>query len=429
MKTITVREYARLTTQSLEINTLDKASISPSAFEWLCALHAKWGRKENTFINIEGTKTLRLNSYVGMLQSPCGTTIEILPKIHDDDQEIEKTRKILWNMLLIYLGKDKKESEWASIKCLKKPLAEWLISFYLQELAQLLKKGLHSKYTVVDEERTFIRGQINIAKQVRQPLHRQHLTHVRHNIFSVNRAENRLLRSALLVCHKATQDSENWMLATQLIKMTEQVPQSQNIKNDIKLWQNARHMSHYMKIKPWCELILQSNVPFAQHDNWQGISLLFPMEKLFESFVVASLRKRLACGVKLTAQSSKHHLCTHKKKDIFNLKPDILLEKEERAWVLDAKWKCLNPEEPNYNLSQGDMYQLFAYGHKYMKGQGDMALVFPATKKFRGIEQPFEFDADSKLRLFALACDPETGEFYPQEAVGVFWGGENVREG
>ena len=41
-------------------------------------------------------------------------------------------------------------------------------------------------------------------------------------------------------------------------------------------------MAHYQAIKPWCELILNQQMPIAVSGEWRGMSLLFPMEKLFE---------------------------------------------------------------------------------------------------------------------------------------------------
>lgn len=423
MKTITVREYAKLTTKPIEKDTLDEAHLTSSAFNWLCELYAKWSKKSVAFIDIEGTQTLRLNNYVGILETPCGTSIEILPKTYsekdDKEKEIKETRNILWRMITIYMGKDIKEADLASIKCSKKPLTEWLIHIYLQELALLLKKGLHAQYNRVEEERTFIRGQINVSRQMRQPAHKQHLTHVRHNIFSADRAENRILRTALYFCHKSTRDSENWMLATQLLKMMEQIPPSINIKNDMRLWQKARHMTHYEKIKPWCTLILQNNIPTAMYDTWKGISLLFPMEKLFEAFVKYLVSKKSYIDIKLTSPKKKEYLCTHNKTNMFDLQSDILLESEGKKWVLDAKWKKINhSKNDNFGISQSDMYQLFAYGHKYLDGKGEMALIYPKTDDFQGIEEPFYFT--DEMKLYVIACDIENEIFLPACSLGDF---------
>jgi 5-methylcytosine-specific restriction enzyme subunit McrC len=49
-------------------------------------------------------------------------------------------------------------------------------------------------------------------------------------------------------------------------------------------------MAHYAPLRPWCELILYRQMPYSLVGVWRGVSLLFPMEKLFERFVAAWLR-------------------------------------------------------------------------------------------------------------------------------------------
>jgi 5-methylcytosine-specific restriction enzyme subunit McrC len=63
-------------------------------------------------------------------------------------------------------------------------------------------------------------------------------------------------------------------------------------------------------------------------------------------------------------QEHKYHLF----KDIFRLKPDIVVEniQNKKIVVLDTKWKVLNGDKgKNYGISQGDIYQMYAYGKKY----------------------------------------------------------------
>ena len=49
-------------------------------------------------------------------------------------------------------------------------------------------------------------------------------------------------------------------------------------------------------------------------------------------------------------------------------------------FVLDAKWKRLDPKAPNHGFSQDDAYQLFAYGTRYGCRRG--VLVYPRTAAF-----------------------------------------------
>ena len=55
--------------------------------------------------------------------------------------------------------------------------------------------------------------------------------------------------------------------------------------HDFQSWQDSRLMAHYQAIKPWCEFVLNQHIPMAVQGDWRGLSLLFPMEKLFESYV------------------------------------------------------------------------------------------------------------------------------------------------
>ena len=61
-----------------------------------------------------------------------------------------------------------------------------------------------------------------------------------------------------------------------------------------------------------------------------GLSLLFPMEKLFEHYVARWLRMNLPRDVHLTVQASIKSLCLHNDKQMFQLSPDLLLTHKGR---------------------------------------------------------------------------------------------------
>uniref|UniRef100_UPI003F5897C3 5-methylcytosine restriction system specificity protein McrC n=1 Tax=Vibrio cholerae TaxID=666 RepID=UPI003F5897C3 len=105
------------------------------------------------------------------------------------------------------------------------------------------------------------------------------------------------------------------------------------------------------------------------------------MEAVFEAFVAKTLRSQLHDGFALRTQARAeklvtHHLETGHPRDLFTLKPDLMIEKDgSPICVLDTKWKRINPESTNkFDLSQADFYQMFAYGQKYLDGKGKLAL-------------------------------------------------------
>jgi 5-methylcytosine-specific restriction enzyme subunit McrC len=114
---------------------------------------------------------------------------------------------------------------------------------------------------------------------------------------------------------------------------------------------------------------------------------------------------QLHVGVKMTCQASSEYLCHHDEGKIFQLRPDILLSDPDRRWVLDTKWKLIDQSDRanKYGISQADMYQLFAYGHKYVAGQGDVFLLYPSWKKFTKELPVFKYS--ERLHLRAIPFD------------------------
>ncbi|MNM32910.1 5-methylcytosine-specific restriction enzyme subunit McrC [compost metagenome] len=404
---VTVREYARLTTAAVAPGNLDCAQISESAFDWLCELSASFDRSGATLLQVEGRRALKWDSYVGVLETPCGTRLEILPKHHEQDDCLVKSRLLLRKLIQQALQLKPREGSVASLELFDAPLSEWVMGQFLVELDLLVKRGVRFDYQRIEEEQRFLRGQLNVVAQMRQPPGRQHHFQIRHDVFLPDRAENRLLKLALEQVAKSTQDASNWRLANELRAMLAEVPASRQVSQDLRAWSRDRLMAHYQAIKPWCELILNQQMPIAVRGEWRGVSLLFPMEKLFEQYVEGWLHQKLLPSARLKAQSASQYLCAHSSDQMFCLKPDLLIDTAEQRWILDTKWKRIDAGKPekNYDLSQSDFYQLFAYGHKYQRGDEvpGLVLIYPY---WSGLQKALPlFDYGKGMRLWVLPFD------------------------
>ena len=421
MKTvITIREYARLTTAQVE-PSLDLAQISPSAFDWLCELSASFNRGGATLLQVEGRRALKWDSYVGVLETPCGTRLEILPKHVEQGNCVKKSRALLRKLIQAGLSLKPRQVSITGLELFDAPLTEWVMGQFLSELDYLVKRGIRFDYQRVEEEQRFLRGQLNVVAQMRQPPGRQHHFQIRHDVFLPDRAENRLLKLALEQVATSTQDAANWRLANELRSRLAEVPASRQVQADFRAWSMNRLMAHYQAVKPWCELILNQQMPIAVSGEWQGMSLLFPMEKLFECYVEGWLRQQLLPTAQLTSQASREYLCEHGKGRMFCLKPDLLIDYSQQRWVLDTKWKRVDARKPekNYDLSQSDFYQLFAYGHKYRNGSGvpKLALIYPF---WSGLKQALPaFDYGQGMSLWALPFDLENDRLLNADVAGI----------
>lgn len=410
MKTIVVREYARLTTDLVEA-TLDQATVSSSAFEWLCNLAAGFSRSGASLLQVENRCWLRLDNYVGVVETPCGTLLEILPKHIDDagDIAVSASRSLLVRMLAEMLDLPARTTDKTDIQTFRHTLLEWVMKQFVLSLDHLIKRGLRFDYQRVEEERRYLRGQFDISKQMRQPPGREHIFNIRHDVFLADRSENRLLKSALMRVCRSTQQPDTWRLSHELAGLLAEIPDSKDMQGDFRHWRNNRLMAHYQPVRPWCELVLGQHMPLAMRGKTHGISLLFPMEKLFERYVEAKLRRQLPAPYSLKAQTSNQSLCIHQDKRVFQLRPDLLIQRDQQTClVLDTKWKRISASDTanKYGLSQSDFYQMFAYGHKYLAGKGEMLLIYPLTETLPSILPPFDFSPD--LRLWVTPFDLES---------------------
>jgi len=376
-----------------EHSKITKNCISESAFEWLTRYILEDEEKQPPFIKHYGDR-LQVKNYVGIIETPCGTCIEVLPKIYKNETEEEqkKSKQLLWKMLAVVYDLKSLEATEANLEKRSGRLIDILISYFLQAASHIVHRGLRSDYVRIQAERNFIKGRLRVSQQLRQPLSKQHKFQIEYDCFLPNRPENRLLKTALQKVLKWTLDSDNQRHIRQLLLHFDAIPTSIQAKQDLMSWSTQRDMVYYQAAKPWVELIITEQTPWFNKGSWQGISLLFPMEKLFEKYVAKQLKIQLNKKSELKTQLASQYLVKYEDKKLFQLKPDLAItENKKLIIILDTKWKLLNTDSKKYDLSQNDLYQLFAYGHKYLEGKGDLVLIYPKTQSFEIPLPPFYY--------------------------------------
>jgi len=189
----TVREYSCVTYASNQVESIDLAVVERATFEWLLKLSASW-HKKTPLLEIQGDTRLKLGGYVGYLESPTGESLEILPKTQKnipEEVDLVDLRKLLQRMLTVSRQLKPREADNAHLERMNEPLHEWVVGKFLTELDVLVHKGLRSDYKEIEEENRFIRGRLDIIRQLRQRPGRSSWFHIRHDIFSPNTIENR----------------------------------------------------------------------------------------------------------------------------------------------------------------------------------------------------------------------------------------------
>lgn len=410
-KTIIVREYALLLRDGHQ-QEIDCSSIPASAFEWLLENGHSTDERQRNLVRVKrykNTVALQLINFVGILETPCGTRIEILPKIsHTPDSRDAK--KILLKMLQTVFKLSLQPFHQSKLEILKRPLFEILMAQFLSEVSILVKQGLRSSYQRVNSQSSYLKGKLEISQQIRQRPGKSTTFHVSYEKYLTDRPENRLIYSSLQQVLKWTRTNENRRLARKLLFLLEGISPSDSYADDFVKWVDDRSLAHYKSMKSWCKLILNQQSPISLFGNARGISFLFPMEQLFERYVAIKLRRTLPTPFFLKEQLSSHSLLQHKGKPVFRLKPDIVISlRDTPICVVDTKWKLiyeLKALHDKYDLRQSDLYQMFAYGSKYLDGTGDLYLIYPKHKDFQEQLEPFYYTEE--LSLFVVPFDLDT---------------------
>ena len=412
-----IKEYGHLLREQDFSSQEEKAiSIPKDDFDflesWMCSSQDA-DTNHHLFLKpslFKGKRSLQVQSYVGVLQTPSGTQIEILPKIysgHGQDLGDGQIRNILIRMLGYLRNSPFKQSDRALLLDVSVPLIEVFISYFLGQVNRLVKHGIRSDYVSTQNNLGFMKGKLLVANQIRRNIVHQHRFYVEYDEFQVNRPENRLIRSALEKISSVISQSSNQRLCRELLFAFDDVPPATNIKMDLSQCSQDRSMVYYKHVLDWCRIILLDQSPLGAIGDTRTISLLFPMERIFENYVAARLRQ-LHPDWQITTQARDHYLVQQSGKNYFLMKPDLVLKRGKIRVVADTKWKLLGQDgsKPLHeSIGQADLYQMFAYGKKYLHDQQvkEVYLIYPKSENFTKPMPIFEYDGG--FRLFVVPFD------------------------
>jgi 5-methylcytosine-specific restriction enzyme subunit McrC len=413
MAGITIHEFDALVALSPDALDADKLCAVPErVFVWLesqALRSAEVG--DSAWLRLtqrSGHRAVQVTSFVGVIRAPDGFQIEVLPKVGKaiGGGDVE-ARQLLIEMLRCLGGFRHIQTDSAKLVATHMPLLEVFIGEFLRTVEHIVKRGLRGDYASRQDNVFALRGKIQMAAHLRQNLCRQDRFFSEFDEFSNNRPENRLLHSALRQALLWTASQAHQQLARELCFVFADVPESEQTTLDFQRVRLDRGMGHYADALAWVRLIMQDESPLTGAGGHRAPSLLFPMAAVFEAYVAKHLARQLAQPFTLRTQANGFSLVRHKSQDWFRLKPDLLIQKSAvNRLVLDTKWKLIDGAKANgtdkYGLSQGDFYQLYAYGQAYLDGEGDVVLIYPKTDAFDRPLPVFYFPKSRGLRLWVL---------------------------
>ena len=388
MKSITVKEFEKINENILKSKIENYNNQFKELLEFI-EEYASTPEHEDayTFMNIKRNRQdgeyVTFKNYVGIIQLKSGFQIEILPKI---DTTID-SKKVFLKMLKSLKDFKGKSFNVANLNTDKMNLYEIFINMYLLEISDLVKKGLKSSYISTEDNLNVLKGKLSIKNQIVENNVNKEKFYVIYDDYQLNKPENKIIKSTLLKLQKSSSNNNNKKLTRQLLTHFELVDPSINYDSDFNKIYIDRTNAEYEWVIQWSKIFLKNNsfTNFSGHSKAKA--LLFQMDKLFESFVAKYVRDVFSSDFEVSIQDKGYYLFENPNK--FSLRPDIVLRKNNNIIILDTKWKNLvNDFRTNYNISQEDMYQMYAYSKKYATDNinPEVWLLYPLNKEMENHE-------------------------------------------
>ena len=340
----------------------------------------------------------------------------ILPKIFfdysDEDYttELLDTKKVFLKMLSKLKNSPFLNISSAHLKTSSSfPLLEVFIENYISEVKKILRVGIKSQYVNQQENLNFLRGKIVNPLNFKHNHSNKAKFYCEFDEFSEDIVYNQLIKSTLLKLSRISKSHNNRTNILQLLHHFDTVNESTDFISDFRKVNGINRLFiNYKQAISWSEVFLMNKSFTNFSGNSKNMAILFPMERIFEDYI-GYLMKTYADGHEIKTQDKSYYLVSnHKAKNKFRLKPDIVATNEDNQEqiIFDTKWKLLDEsqEKKNYNISQSDMYQLYAYGKKYALNNSfsiepKLVLLYPSNPNFQKPLDDFIYEGELVLSV------------------------------
>jgi 5-methylcytosine-specific restriction enzyme subunit McrC len=352
------------------------------------------GGAEGADILSEVNGTLRTRQVVGLLAAG-GASLEILPKVDPDAadgfsgaEDLPTVRSRLVHMLDVALGLDLGTGPGAAIARQGETLLDVLVRLFADQLLNEVRKGLPRLYLQREDDLPALRGRLDAVRQFTVHAVRPDRLACRFDSLESDIPLMQVMKACvtLLARHARGFDTLRRLQELRLVLADvadiapARLPWDRvRIDRSNRRWQSLFALARLFLARQWQATHHAAAAP-------EGVTLLFPMNVLFESYVAARLRRALAgSAIEVVAQGGLLHCLGDWQEGApctgawFQTKPDLILRDRTgrtRA-IIDTKWK--KPGEAGdarLGVSQGDVYQMMAYARLYRCHR--LTLLYPA---------------------------------------------------
>jgi 5-methylcytosine-specific restriction enzyme subunit McrC len=241
-------------------------------------------------------KGLFPDEYVGIIVLHDNTQIEIIPPIdreNDKDWNINDAKFKIYQMLATMNDIPMKRINKKYYARENLNMFEICVRMFIEEVQAIIFNGLKQTYVRYQGNETFVKGKTIYSLHARKNFAHKERFYVEYDVYSTNRAENRLILSTMKLLEKLSSDGKNLKKLRTLINEFDGVPESTRFEIDFREVNLDRGMGKYLNAMTWCKLFLLNEGGTFFAGGKVKYAFLFPMNKIFSGLVASKLRRQI----------------------------------------------------------------------------------------------------------------------------------------
>ena len=206
------------------------------------------GREVLTVSHKNGSRFFNTGPFCGFICLTDGTLIEFLPRTKEGT---DAARRALCAEFCKRCGYTFRESDLRP----DMNFLEYFISVFAGETMKIIKSGVLSTYTSREENLTSVQGNILFSENIRRNLAHRERVYVRHDVFTPDRAENRIIKAAAAMLIKLTTDPHSSHLLKEALSYLDEVAVPYDIAREFSKCINTRNTRKYGTILSICRML------------------------------------------------------------------------------------------------------------------------------------------------------------------------------
>jgi 5-methylcytosine-specific restriction enzyme subunit McrC len=252
----------------------------------------------------------------------------------------------------------------------RETLLEILIRLFSEKLADAVRQGMPRRYLEHSHDLPVLRGRLDVMRQFTMLAAEPSRLACRYDALTADIALNRIMKAAVARLVRIARTAYNQRRLRELAFVYADIA---DVPISALPWDKVvldRTSNRWRELINLARLLLGERFQTTSAGNNDGFSLLFEMNTLFEEYVARMLKRVLAdTDLRVVSQGGRLYcLETDDRRGLFQTRPDILVKRGEKVVkIIDTKWKRIaaRMDNPKQGVSQGDVYQMMAYGQLY----------------------------------------------------------------